>query len=89
VVANAFVSIKGLVGDQQTGGHLREQRVGPDQIMRLPRCQQECQRIAERIDQGMDFCAQPAAAVADRLINLFFWGRRHCAVAPEQWCCRS
>lgn len=46
-------------------------------------------RDREPHDQGMDFCAQPAAAVADRLIIIFFWGRLRCADGPEQWCCRS
>jgi len=34
--ASALVGIKDLVGDQQIGVHLRQQRVCPDQIMRLP-----------------------------------------------------
>jgi hypothetical protein len=39
--------------------------------VRLPRRRQKCQRIAERVDQGMDFCAQPAAAAANGLIVIF------------------
>jgi len=35
------------------------------------------------IDQRMDFCAQPAAAVADRLIILFLGASALC------WCART
>jgi hypothetical protein len=35
--------------------------------MRLPRREIETGRIAQRIDGGMDFCAQPAAAAPDGL----------------------
>ena len=50
-----LVGVEGAVGDQQAGGHVRQQRVGADQIMRLSRRQQERHRLAERVDQGMDF----------------------------------
>jgi hypothetical protein len=40
----------------------------------LSRRQQKRQRIAEGVDQGMNFCAQPAAAVANRLSVIFFFG---------------
>ena len=64
---------KGPVGNQQIGGHLWQQRVGSDQIMRLSWGEQKRQALAERVDQGMDFCAQPVATVADGLILIFFW----------------
>jgi len=88
-LADPRVSIEGLVGDQDISGHLRQQRIGSDQIVRLPRGQQESQRVAECVDQGVDFCAQPAAALADRLVVIFFWERRRCAGARAQSCCRS
>ena len=84
-----LVGIEGGVGDQPIGGHLRQQRVGADQIMRLSRRQQKSQWLAERVDQGMDFRAQPTAAAADGLILIFFWARRRCADGPGQLCCRS
>ena len=74
-----LVGIESLVGDQQIGGHLRQQGIGAHQIMRLPRRQQECQRIAERIDQGMKLRAEAAAAAAKRLIRVFLWVRRRYA----------
>ena len=88
-LADPRVSIEGLVGDQRISGHLRQQRIGSDQIMGLPGRQQESQRVAERVDQSVDFCAQPAAALADRLVLVFFWERRRCAGAPARSCCRS
>jgi hypothetical protein len=42
--------------------------------VRLPRREQESQWVAEGIDQGMDFGAQPAAAATDRLVLIFFLG---------------
>jgi hypothetical protein len=46
--------------------------IGAGQVVRLSRRQQEAQRIAERVDEGVDLCAQPAAAVAECLILNFF-----------------
>ena len=69
---DARVGIVGLVGDQPIGRHLRQQRVGADQIVRLSRGQPKGQRIAERVDQRMDLGAQPAAATPDSLIVVFF-----------------
>ena len=54
---DAIVGIVGFVGDQDLGGHLRQQRIGAGEIMRLSRGQQEAQRIAERVDQSVDFGA--------------------------------
>jgi len=68
---------------------VRQQRIGAGQVVRLSRRQQKAQRIAERVDQGMDLCAQAAAAAAKRLIVYFFWERRRCAGTPGRWCCRS
>ena len=70
---NTPIGIVGLVGDQHLGGHLRQQRISADEIMGLSRGQQEAQRIAERVDQSVDFGAQSAFAAADRLIVIFFW----------------
>ena len=88
-LADPRVSIESLVGDQRISGHLRQQRVGSDQIMGLSRRQQERQRVAECVDQGVDFCAQPAAAFADCLVLIFFWERRRGAGAPARSCCRA
>ena len=66
------ISVKGFVGDQLVGRHLRQQRVGAKEIVGLSRGQQKSERIAEGIDQSMDFGGQPAAAKSDRLILVFF-----------------
>src|SRR5262249_55165368 len=79
----------GFVGDQDRGGHLRQQRIGAGEIMGLSRGQQEAQRIAERVDQSMDFGAQSALATANCLIIVFFWVRRRCAGERARWCCQS
>ena len=38
---NTLIGVIGLVGDQHLGGHLRQQRIGADEIMGLSRGQQE------------------------------------------------
>ena len=42
--------------------------------------EQAAQRIAQRIDCGMDFCTQPAPGASERLIARFFWAPAAC------WC---
>ena len=69
---NTLIGVIGRVADQHLGGHLRQQRVGADQIIGLSWGQQEAQRVAERVDQSVDFGAQSALAAADRLIVIFF-----------------
>ena len=71
-VEYSAIGIEGAIGDQQVGGHMRQQRIGPGQIVRLSRRQQEAQRIAERVDQRMDLGAQTAAAAAKCLVLNFF-----------------
>jgi len=71
------------------GGRLRQLRIGPGQVLRLPRGEQKFQRITERVDEGIDVCAQPTPAVADRLILVFLLGASALCRAREQWCCRS
>lgn len=47
--------------------------------MGLARCQDEAQRIAKRIDKGMNLGAQPAFAAPDRLVfAVFFWAPALC-----------
>ena len=78
------IGIEGLVRQQGIGLHLRQQRVSAFQIVGLPCGQQERQRIAKRIDHGMDFGAQPAFAAPDRLVfAVFFWAPALC------WCART
>lgn len=68
---DALIGIEGLVGQQSVGLHIRQQRIGALQIMGLAGGKQEGERIAEGVDQGVNFGAQPAFAASDRLV--FFW----------------
>ena len=47
--------------------------VGADQVMSLAAGQVEADRIAERIDNGMDLGAQSATRAADRLVCAVFF----------------
>ena len=58
-----LVGIERFVGDQRVGLHRGQEVVGADQIMRLSAGQGEVDRVAERIDQGVDFGAQPPALI--------------------------
>ena len=81
---HAFVGIKGFVPQQGIGLHLRQQRVGAFEIMGLTGGQKEGERIAQGIDQAVDFCAQSAFAAPDRLIfAVFFFAPALC------WCART
>ena len=71
-VEDSAIGIEGAICDQQVGGHVRQQRISPGQVVRLSRRQQEAQRIAERVDQRMNLGAQTAAAAAKRLVLNFF-----------------
>ena len=74
-----LVGIERFVGDQRVGLHRGQEVVGADQIMRLSAGQEEVDRVAERIDQGVDFGAQPPARSADRLVLAgFFWAPALC-----------
>jgi len=50
---HTLVGVEGFVRQQSIGHHLRQQRVGAFQIMGLTRRQQERQRIAQSIDEGI------------------------------------
>ena len=71
-VEDSAIGIEGTICDQQVGGHMRQQRISRGQVVRLPRRQQEAQRIAERVDQRMDLGAQTTAAAAKGLVLSFF-----------------
>ena len=76
---HALVGIEGFVCQQGIGLHMRQQRIGALQIMGLARRQEEGQRIAQGIDQRMDFGAQSAFAAPDRLVfAVFFWAPALC-----------
>ena len=47
--------------------------VGADEIMRLSAGQEEVDRVAECVDQGVDFGAQSSARSPDRLVFAGFF----------------
>src|SRR5271169_1066185 len=69
-----LVSIKRLVRDQRVSLHRGQEVVGADQIMSLSAGQKEVDRVAERIEQGVDLGAQSTTRSPDRLVLAgFFW----------------
>jgi hypothetical protein len=53
--------------------------VGPDQVVCFAAGQEEADRVAQRIDQGVDLGAQSAARAPDRLVlTSFFWAPALC-----------
>jgi len=74
-----LLGIERLIGDQRLGLHGRQKVVGAEKIVRLAAGQGEADRIAERIDQRVDFGAQSTARAADRLVLAgFFWAPALC-----------
>ena len=58
---------------------MRQQRIRALQVMGLTGGQKEGERIAEGVDQGMNFGAQSAFAAPDRLVfAVFFWAPALC-----------
>jgi hypothetical protein len=60
------------VANQRLWIDLLEQRLCADEIVGLSWREQELDRIAESIDEGMNFGAQSAAGSTDRLRTVFF-----------------
>ena len=70
---DALVRVKSLVGDQRVGLHAWQQVVGTGKIMDPATGQIEADRIAECVDQGVDFRAQSTSRAADRLVLAGFF----------------
>ena len=66
------VGIVCLVGNERPWIGMLEQRLAAGEIVVLSWGENELDGIAESIDKGMNFCAQPAAGSADRLRAVFF-----------------
>jgi hypothetical protein len=78
-VDDTLLGIECLVGDERLGLHRRQELVGANEIMRLAAGEGEPNRIAQRIDQGVDLGAQSAARATDRLVLTgFFWAPALC-----------
>ena len=62
-----FVGVEALVGDHCVGLQLRQQYVCSVQLTGLALGEMKAERIAQRIDGGVDLGAQPAFAATDGL----------------------
>ena len=67
-----MVGVISLVGEQSFGFDQRQQRVGLRDVMDLPSREAERQRIAQGVDDYMDFRREPAARAANGLIETPF-----------------
>src|SRR3954466_1431861 len=63
-----LVGIERFVGNERLGLKVGQQGIGSSQIVLLTAGEMKADRIAERIDGGVDFGAQPAARASDGLI---------------------
>jgi hypothetical protein len=78
-IDDPVVGVERLVSDQGLGLQRWQELIGPRQIMRPTAGQAEPDRVAQRIDQGMDLGAQPAPRATDRLVLAgFFWAPALC-----------
>ena len=63
-----LVGVVSFVREQRFRFHPGHQRIRPGQIVDLAGGQDDLQRIAQGVDQNVDFCAQAAFALSNRLI---------------------
>ena len=66
------IGVVGLVAEQGVWIGAVDQRLRASQIVGLSRREHQFDRIAQGIDEGMDFGRQSAAGSADRLLAVFF-----------------
>ena len=66
------ISVVGLVADQGPRIGAIDQRLGTSQIVGLPRREQQCDGVAQGIDERVDLGGQSAAGSANRLFAVFF-----------------
>jgi hypothetical protein len=62
-----FVGVEALVGDHRFGFELRQQNIGTIEFASLAFGEVKADRIAKRIDGGVNFRAQPAFTASDGL----------------------
>ena len=67
-----LIGVEAFIGEQNVGLQLRQQNIGPLQIAGLTAGQMKSDGIAQGIEGGVDFGAQPAFAVSDRLLGAPF-----------------
>ena len=68
------IAVVSLVGDDGAGRNSLDQRGPLRDVRLLPTGQDQTQRIAKRVDTGVDLGAQPTPRAADRLIATVFLG---------------
>ena len=56
-----WLGIVALVTQDMVGGKISDQRFSLSDVARLPRRQDEAERIAQSVDDGMDLGGQPTA----------------------------
>ena len=67
-----LIRVEALVGDHRAGFDLGQQHIGPVQFASLAAAQMEPDRVAERVDGGVNLGAQSALAAPDGLRAPFF-----------------
>ena len=72
------VGVERLVGDQSAGIDGFDERFSASQIVILARAEHHLDRIAEGIDEHVNFGGQSAAGSADGLRAVFFWAPALC-----------
>jgi hypothetical protein len=70
---NPLVGVIAFIGQHDRGLQNGQQCIGSLQIAGLSGCQQKAGRVAQGIDGGMDFRAQPAFAATDGLVFPVFF----------------
>ena len=69
---------KAFISDQSAGIDGFDQRFGTGEVMILAGAEHHLDRIAEGVDERVNFGAQSAAGSADGLRAVFFWAPALC-----------
>jgi len=72
-IVNETVGIIALIAEKRSRLYLVGQQFGLLDVVNLATCEAEHQRIAERIDDGVDLGRQSTARTADRFIDAAFF----------------
>ena len=70
---NALVGVISLVCDERIGLHLRQEFICTGKIMRFAAFEAKVERIAQSVDQSVNFGAQPAARSSNGLVFADFF----------------
>ena len=72
------VGVEGLVSDQSAGIDGFDQRLGTSEFVILAGAEHHLDRIAEGVDEGVNFGGQSSTRSADGLRTIFFWAPALC-----------